>query len=73
MRTYDLLVLGAGSGNMLFTPELHELDAAIVEPRRFGGTCLNRGCNPSNTLGQARDVLYIHPALTSRRPGAARP
>lgn len=56
MRTYDLLVIGAGSGNMLFTPELSGLRAAIVEPGRFGGTCLNRGCIPSKMLVVAADA-----------------
>lgn len=56
MRTYDLIVIGAGSGNMLFTPELAGLRAAIVEPDRFGGTCLNRGCIPSKMLVVAADA-----------------
>ena len=56
MRTYDLIVLGAGSGNMLFTPELGGMRAAIVEPDRFGGTCLNRGCIPSKMLVLAADA-----------------
>lgn len=56
MRTYELIVIGAGSGNMLFTPELSGLRAAIVEPDRFGGTCLNRGCIPSKMLVVAADA-----------------
>ena len=56
MRTYDLIVIGAGSGNMLFPPELAGMKAAIVEPDRFGGTCLNRGCIPSKMLVVAADA-----------------
>ena len=56
MRRYDLIVLGAGSGNMLFGPELEHLKAAVVEPDRFGGTCLNRGCIPSKMFVVAADV-----------------
>ena len=41
-RTYDLIVIGAGSGNMVITPELAGLRFAIVEPDRFGGTCQQR-------------------------------
>ncbi len=41
---------------MLFTPELAGLKAAIVEPDRFGGTCLNRGCIPSKMLVVAADA-----------------
>jgi len=57
MRTYDLIVLGAGSGNMLFGPELETLRAAIIEPDRFGGTCLNRGCIPSKMLVATADAV----------------
>jgi mycothione reductase len=54
--TYDLIVIGAGSGNMLFGPELASLRAAVIEPDRFGGTCLNRGCIPSKMLVVAADA-----------------
>lgn len=56
MDSYDLIVIGAGSGNMLFTPELAGMKAAIIEPDRFGGTCLNRGCIPSKMLVVAADA-----------------
>jgi mycothione reductase len=56
VQHYDLVVLGAGSGNMLFGPELAHLRAAIVESDRFGGTCLNRGCIPSKMLVVAADA-----------------
>ncbi|CAN5916707.1 mycothione reductase [soil metagenome] len=67
MQTYDLLVLGAGSGNMLFTPELSGLRTAIVEPDRFGGTCLNRGCIPSKMLVVAAEAART--AATAGRLG----
>lgn len=56
MKSYDLIVVGAGSGNMLLGPELAHLRAAIIEPDRFGGTCLNRGCIPSKMLVVAADA-----------------
>ncbi len=56
MRSYDLIVVGAGSGNMLLGPELGHLRAAIIECDRFGGTCLNRGCIPSKMLVVAADA-----------------
>ncbi len=56
MKSYDLVVVGAGSGNMLLGPELGHLRAAIIEPDRFGGTCLNRGCIPSKMLVVAADA-----------------
>ncbi|MGB6165168.1 MAG: mycothione reductase [Pseudonocardiaceae bacterium] len=57
MKSYDLVVVGAGSGNMLLGPELGHLRAAIIEPDRFGGTCLNRGCIPSKMLVVAADAV----------------
>jgi len=63
VRRYDLIVLGAGSGNMLFGPELAHLKAAVVEPGRFGGTCLNRGCIPSKMFVVAADLARsVHEA-----------
>jgi len=56
MRTYDLIVMGAGSGNMLPGDELEHLRTAVIEPDRFGGTCLNRGCIPSKMLVVAADA-----------------
>jgi len=56
VRSYDLIVIGAGSGNMLFGPEFDGLSAAIIETDRFGGTCLNRGCIPSKMFVVAADA-----------------
>ncbi|MGH3899428.1 MAG: mycothione reductase [Pseudonocardiaceae bacterium] len=61
MKSYDLIVVGAGSGNMLLGPELAHLHAAIIEPDRFGGTCLNRGCIPSKMLVVAADAARAAP------------
>src|SRR4051795_2734439 len=64
VRHYDLAVLGAGSGNMLLNHELGHLRTAIVEPDRFGGTCLNRGCIPSKMFVVTADsVEEAHAAL----------
>ncbi len=41
---------------MLFASEHDELRAAIVEPDRFGGTCLNRRCIPSKMSVKAADA-----------------
>ena len=56
MAHFDLVVVGAGSGNSLLTPELAERRVAIVERGDFGGTCLNRGCIPSKMLVHVADV-----------------
>lgn len=55
--THDLIVVGAGTGNYLFTPAFDGLRRAIVEPSRFGGTCLNRGCIPTKMFVVAADAV----------------
>lgn len=55
-RSYDLVIVGAGSGNMMPTKEFAEWRIAVVESHRFGGTCLNRGCIPSKILVHTADV-----------------
>jgi mycothione reductase len=54
--SYDLVVVGAGSGNMLLAKEFTGWRMAVVESDRFGGTCLNRGCIPSKMLVHTADV-----------------
>jgi mycothione reductase len=53
-RRHDLVIIGAGSGNSIPGPEFDELDIAIVEHGKFGGTCVNVGCIPTK--------MYVHPA-----------
>src|SRR6202167_1992345 len=53
---YDLVIVGAGSGNMLPTEEFKGWRVAVVESHKFGGTCLNRGCIPSKMFVYTADV-----------------
>jgi mycothione reductase len=53
--TYDLIIIGSGSGNAI--PDyLSEWDIALIERGTFGGTCLNVGCIPSKMLVMPADV-----------------
>ena len=49
---YDLIIIGAGPGG--YTASIaaaqHGMKTALVEARKTGGTCLNRGCIPTKTL-----------------------
>ncbi|MEO9322869.1 mycothione reductase [Nocardioides sp. C4-1] len=54
MTHYDLVVVGAGSGNTIVDDRFVGRRVAIVERGPFGGTCLNRGCIPSK--------MFVHPA-----------
>ena len=53
---FDVIIIGAGSGNSLLTPEWDDLRVAIVEKDLFGGTCMNRGCIPTKMFVYAADV-----------------
>jgi mycothione reductase len=53
-RHHDLVIIGAGSGNSIPGPEFDDLDIAIVEGGKFGGTCVNVGCIPTK--------MFVYPA-----------
>lgn len=56
--THDLVIIGGGPGG--YAAALYGaaagLDVAVVENRRLGGTCLNRGCIPAKELLQTAEV-----------------
>ncbi|MBX0297450.1 dihydrolipoyl dehydrogenase family protein [Haloarcula nitratireducens] len=57
MAEYDILVLGGGTGNIVAAAAASEgQDVALVEAGQLGGTCLNRGCNPSKKLIRRANV-----------------
>ena len=58
MKSYDLIVIGSGSG-LEISSEAADLglSVAVVEQGPFGGTCLNRGCIPSKMLIHCADVM----------------
>jgi mycothione reductase len=58
-HSYDLVIVGAGTGNMLLASQFAGWKIAVVEADRFGGTCLNRGCIPSKMLVYTADVAQI--------------
>jgi glutathione reductase (NADPH) len=51
-ETFDLIVLGAGSGGLAAAKRAasHGASVAIVEGDRVGGTCVIRGCVPKKLL-----------------------
>ncbi|HRB04665.1 MAG TPA: FAD-dependent oxidoreductase, partial [Ilumatobacteraceae bacterium] len=55
-RHYDLIIIGAGSGNSVIGPEMDGWRIAMIERGLFGGTCLNRGCIPSKMLIYPADL-----------------
>ncbi len=57
MADFEMLVIGGGTGNNVAAAAADAgLETALVEPDKLGGTCLNRGCNPSKMLIQAANA-----------------
>ena len=58
MREFDLIVIGAGPGGYVAAIRAAKLglNTAIVEERRAGGTCLNRGCIPAKAMIHASSL-----------------
>ena len=59
MKTnYDLIIIGAGPGGYVAAIKAAKagLDTAVIESRRAGGTCLNRGCIPAKAMIHAAEV-----------------
>ena len=57
-QTFDLIVIGAGPGGYVAAIKAAQsgLSTAIVEERRVGGTCLNRGCIPAKAMLHASSL-----------------
>jgi len=57
-ETFDLIVLGAGSGGYACALRAAELGLTVglVEKDKVGGTCLHRGCIPAKAMLHAAEV-----------------
>jgi dihydrolipoamide dehydrogenase len=58
---YDVVVLGAGPGGYVAAIRAAQLglSTAIVEPKYWGGVCLNVGCIPSKSLLRNAEIAHI--------------
>jgi dihydrolipoamide dehydrogenase len=65
---YDVVVLGAGPGGYTAAVRAAQLGkrVAVVEPRYWGGVCLNVGCIPSKALLRNAELAHLitHEAKT---------
>jgi mycothione reductase len=56
METYDIAIIGTGSGNSILDDRYAHKRAAVCEQGTFGGTCLNVGCIPTKMFVYAAEV-----------------
>ncbi|NLS10596.1 mycothione reductase [Nesterenkonia sp. MY13] len=68
MASYDLAIIGSGSGNSLITPHWDNKRVALADKGidatgAFGGTCLNVGCIPTK--------MFVRPSALARIPEEA--
>ncbi|MGX6601753.1 dihydrolipoyl dehydrogenase [Micromonosporaceae bacterium Da 78-11] len=56
--TFDIVILGAGSGGYAAALRAAQLDlsVALIDKAELGGTCLHRGCVPTKALLHAAEV-----------------
>ncbi|WNG93402.1 dihydrolipoyl dehydrogenase [Mycobacterium sp. ITM-2016-00318] len=61
MSHYDVVVLGAGPGGYVAAIRAAQLGlkTAVVEPKYWGGVCLNVGCIPSKALLRNAELAHI--------------
>jgi pyruvate/2-oxoglutarate dehydrogenase complex dihydrolipoamide dehydrogenase (E3) component len=52
VKHYDAIVIGTGQSGPPLAARLTDegLETAVIERKRFGGTCVNNGCIPTKTL-----------------------
>jgi dihydrolipoamide dehydrogenase len=58
---FDVVVLGAGPGGYVAAIRAAQLglNTAVVEPKYWGGVCLNVGCIPSKSLLRNAELAHI--------------
>ena len=66
-RTYDLIVIGAGSGGLVAATSGHRkgLKTALIEKNKIGGECTHFGCVPSKALINAAHAYHNLPSYSN--------
>ena len=57
-QAFDLISIGGGSGGLACAQRAAEFGAkaAVIEPHRLGGTCVNVGCVPKKVMWNAASI-----------------
>ena len=60
--TYDIVILGAGSGGYATALRAAQLGmtVALIDGDKVGGTCLHRGCIPTKAYLHAAETAKAH-------------
>src|SRR5690606_6110728 len=60
VKSFDLIVLGGGSGGLATAQRAADHGASVVlfEPARLGGTCVNVGCVPKKVIWNAAELAH---------------
>ena len=58
METYDLAIIGTGSGNAILDHRFADKRVALCEQGTFGGTCLNVGCIHTKAMLHASELAW---------------
>lgn len=58
---YDAIVIGTGQAGPSLTRRLaaEGLKTAVIERKRYGGTCVNTGCTPTKTMVASARAAYM--------------
>src|SRR5207244_11690411 len=58
---YDVIVIGTGQAGPSLAVRLADrgMKVAIIERKRFGGTCVNNGCIPTKTLIASARTAHV--------------
>src|ERR687897_3432529 len=59
--TYDAIIIGTGQAGPSLAVRLAgaRMKVAIIERKRFGGTCVNNGCIPTKTLVASARAAHV--------------
>ncbi|MGY0399895.1 MAG: glutathione-disulfide reductase [Ostreibacterium sp.] len=59
MKHYDLICIGGGSGGIAAAKRAAEYNAKVlvIEPNKWGGTCVNVGCVPKKITWHAAQIV----------------
>ena len=60
-NTYDAIIIGTGQSGPALARRLSDAGwrVAVVERKRFGGTCVNNGCIPTKSLIASARVAHV--------------